>query len=506
MEKKSKEQSEFEKAEYDKEYNRASLWQLSAYPAAIFGHNTFMMLMIFVSYYAAGIVGLGTVVASLVISGSRIFDGITDPILGFFLDRTSGKFGKIRPFLLAGYVTMSVATIVMFFTTHLVPEGIRLVYFIFLYAIYIIGYTFSGVSQNSGMAILTNDPKQRPVIGGVGAVYKIVLTSLLTMYLSLYLAPKHGGFNNASFFQEFVITAVLIAGIGYSLAIIGIWSKDRIENFGVGTEESEKVRVKDIWPILKGNRPLQLFIVSAAADKLALQTHGNQVLPVMLYGIIIGNYGMHGQMSMPALVVNLLMLFFGIGYARKAGTKKGFVLATWGCLITYTCLFLLLWLGDPTQIGFDNLGFMTIAFVALMLLSGAFIFLSAGLTQPMLPDITDYETYKSNRFVPGIIATTYSFIDKTVSSFAQTIVGLTMAAIGFKTVFPDIDTPYSDSIFWATMFLWAGTVMIAWTISLIAMKFYPLDNEKMIEIQSELNARRAKNEANLIEIDASKTV
>ncbi|MBU7595754.1 MFS transporter [Metabacillus halosaccharovorans] len=508
MEKKdiSKEQSKIEKAEYNKDFNRASLWQLIAYPASIFGHNTFMMLMIFVSYYAAGIVGLGTVVASVVLTGSRVFDAITDPIVGFFIDRTKGKFGKIRPFLLAGYVIMSIVTIVMYFTAHLVPEGMRLVYFIFLYVLYILGYTFSGVSQNAGMSILTNDPKQRPVIGGVGAVYKIILTSLLTMYLSLYLAPKHGGFNNVSFFQEFVITAVLIAAIGYALPIMAIWSKDRIQNFGIDAKDSQKISLKDIWPILKGNRPLQLFILSAASDKLALQTHGNQVIPVMLYGIIIGNYAMHGQMSMPSMVINLIMLFFGIGYARKAGTKKGYVFAVWGCIITYACLFLLLWLGDPTQIGFDNWGFMTIAFVGLMLLSGAFIFLASGLTQPMLPDITDYEVIRSGRFVPGVIATTFSFVDKAVSSLSQTIVGLTMAAIGFKAAFPDIDTPYSESIFWAAMFLWGGTVMIGWIISIIAMKFYPLTMERMEEIQEEINARRAKEEDHSIDIDASKTV
>lgn len=490
---KAKGQKVTETADLEQKYNRAKTWQLICYPAGVLGQKLFMALMMLVSYYAAGIVGLGTVIASLVITGSRFFDGITDPIVGFLLDRSKGKYGKVKPFVIFGYLIMSISTIVMFFTTHLVPNSMRLIYFIIVYAFYILGYTFASISKWSGLAIITNDPKQRPVLGGIEAAYTTVFMSLFSMYNSLYLVPKYGGFNNPHFFQEIVITVVGVAGVLYALCVAAIWSKDRMENIVAKTESSQKVRLKDMWHVLKGNRALQIFVLSVTSDKLAMQTHSNQVVIVMLYGIVIGNFAMSGQMAMPAIIVNLLMIFFGIKWARKVGTKRGFVAATWGCIITYVLLFLLLWLGDPTQIGFDKLGFMTIAFVILMLLSGAFIYLSTGLVSPLIPDIVDYETYRTGRFVPGIISTTYSFVDKMVSSLAQTIVGLTLAAIGFKAAFPDVNTPYSETIYWVTMFLYIGTVLIAWIITIIAMKFYPLTKEKMIEIQGELNARREKN-------------
>jgi len=483
-----KEQKAKENAEREKKFNRAKMWQLILFPAGGFSQGVFMGLMMLVSYYAAGIVGLGTVVASIVITGTRIFDSVTDPLVGLILDKTKGKYGKVRPFFLAGYLLMSVSTLLMFFTAHLVPEGIKLVYFILLYVFYIIGYTCTGVANLSGQAIITNDPKQRPILGGFQTTYTTVYFAFFGMYLSLYLVPKHQGFNNASLFHEFVITTVILSGVLVTLGIIAIWSKDRIENFGTG--EVNNTSIKDMWQVLKGNRPLQLFILSATSDKIALQTQSNQVIGVMLYGIIIGNYAMSGQMAMPGLVVNLLMVYFGIRYAMKFGTRKGYISSVWGCIIVYLLLFFLLWLGDPTQIGFDNIGFMTIAFVILALAGPAFILLSSGLTFPMIPDIVDYETYKTGRFVPGIISTTYSFIDKMVSSLSQTIVGVILAGIGFKAAFPDVDTPYSDSIFWAAMFLNIGMVIIGWVISLIAMKFYPLTKERMEEIQEELTARR----------------
>lgn len=468
-------------------YRRAKTWQIFLYPAGATASSAFMFLMILVSYFAAGVVGLGTVVTSMLLTSFRVFDGINDPIIGLFIDKTNGKFGKVRPFIILGFVLMAGAVLLMYFTAHLVPSGIRIVYFALVYILYEIGNTFYGVARGAGAPILTNDPKQRPLMGGLEAVYNAVFFALGSIYLSSYLAAKHGGLNNAALFQEFAVTVVVFASLLMPLTLIAIWSKDRIENFGTG--KPVKITFKDMWPILKGNRPLQLFIVAASVDKLSIQISSNQVVNVMLFGIVIGNFALLGSFQTLALIPNILIILFGIRYAAKLGTKRAFIASTWLAVITYTLMFLLLWLGEPAQIRFDHWGFMTVAFTLLYIIGAGSRLLTTGLISPMLPDIVDYETYRSDRFTPGIIATIYSLIDKNVSSLAQAVVGVIMALIGFKAAFPDVNTPYSDSIFWATVFLYSGVLVIGWGASLIAMKFYRLDKERMAEIQRELAAR-----------------
>lgn len=494
-----KEQRALEIAEREKKFRRAKKWQILLFPTIGTAHNAFMFLMMLVSFYAAGIVGLGTVVASMVLTGTRIFDGITDPIVAVIADKTEGKHGKVRPLIIMAYLIMSAAVLILFFTTHKVPEGMRLIYFIAVYCIYIIGYTISSIVGPIGKTIITTDPEQRPVLGGTEAIYNSVYFALASVYLSKYLAPKHGGYNNETFFHELTITTIIIAGIFYVISFIAIRESDRIENFGVGANKQHKVSIKNMWKVLKGNRPLQVFILAATTDKLSMQAAGNQVVPILLFGIIIGNYWMFGTMQTIALVPNILLLLIGMRYAKKFGTKQAYVAATWACIVIYTSWFFLLWLGDPTQIDLNNIGFMTIAFITLHLLGGGARMISTGLVQPMLPDITDYETHKSGKFVPGTISATYSFIDKMVSSFSQTIVGLTLSFIGFKAAFPDINTPYSNNIFWATMFLDYGILMFAWIASLIAMKFYPLTKERMEEIQADLDIRRKENDLSNLE-------
>lgn len=489
LKKPAKQQKAIIKAEREKMYRRAKGWELALYPIGGFGHNAFMFLMGLVSYYAAGIVGLGTVIASIVITGSRVMDAVTDPIIGIILDKTNGKYGKVRPALLIAYLIMAASTLLLFFTNHLIPDALKLVYFIGLYMVFIVGYALSQISLNIGNAILTNDPEQRPLFGGLTMIYTMVFYTAASVYLSFYLTGKYGGYTQVGLFQEMTISTVILAGVGYAFAIIGISSKDRPEHYGAG-QHSEPLKLKEIWPLLKSNRPLQMFVVSASIDKLSLQIAGNQIVNVMLFGIVLGNYSLLGTTNAIGMIPNILILMFGIRYSMKFGSKKGFVIATWACLISYSLLFLLLWLGDPNQIRMENMGFMTISFLFLYLIGGALRYVGSGLMMPMLADVIDYSMYKTNRFAPGLISSVYAFIDKAVSSLQQTFIGVMLAFIGFKTAFPDVDTPYSGKIFWMTMFLSIGIMLLAWIISLIAMRFYELDKARMVEIQAEIEARR----------------
>lgn len=480
-----------ERVKQEGKYRRAKIWQMAFFAANNTATNAFMFLMMNVAYFATGVVGLGTVIVSTLITGTRIFDGITDPIIGLWIDKTDGKYGKFRPFMLMGYVIMSISTGLMFFTNQHVPENMRLIYFIVLYVIYIIGYTFQTAVTKSGQSVITTDPSQRPLFSTFDISYTSAFFAGIMIYVSSYLVPKYGGFNSQGLFHEFSLTIMLLSGILTTLAIIGIWSSDISENFGTG--KAVKITFKDMVTILKGNRPLQMLIVAASTDKLGQQIATNSIVMVVVFGVIIGDFTLYGALAGLMMIPNLIVVLFGTGYAAKFGTRKGYIVSTWLAMIAFTGMFLLLWLGDPTQIRLGNWNFMTIAFLLTYVLGSGVRTLSGGLVIPMIPDVTDYETYKTGRYAPGVMGTIFSFVDKMISSFAQTLIGVTLAMVGFKEVFPDIDTPYSDELFWVGSFLFIGTLMIAWIISLVAMRFYPLTKEKMQEIQTELQRRREEN-------------
>lgn len=106
----------------------------------------------------------------------------------------------------------------------------------------------------------------------------------------------------------------------------------------------------------------------------------------------------------------------------------------------------------------------------------------------MVADCSDYETYRSGRYVPGIMGTLFSLVDKLVSSLGSTIVGVAVAMIGIQTL-PDSNTPYAEGMHGVVIILFCVVPMIAWIATLIAMKGYTLTGAKMKEIQA-VNAAR----------------
>ena len=471
------------------QYNDAKPWQIGFFALNNTATNLYLFLFMFISYYATGVAGLLVVVVSTVITFSRVWDGFTDPIIGFLIDRTETKLGKFRPFMIIGNIMLATLSGLMIFTTHLLPEGFRLIYFIVLYGIYIFGYTFQTACTKAAQTVLTNNPKRRPMFTLFDGIFNTGLFIGGQMFIASYLVPKHGGFN-MGFFTQAWLSVAIISGVFTVLAVIALWNKDVKENWGNATE---KIHIREYWPIIKKNRPLQMLIISASTDKLAGLTKTNAVTTVIIFGILMGNYALSGKLMMITAIPTIIITYLGIGFAKKMGIKKAYVGATWLSIILSVALFIYMKAIDMTTISIEPVNVQTIIFLALLSLLGGTVAVGGNIVIPMIADCADYENYVSGKFIPGMLGTIFSFIDKLVSSVSTAIIGFMVAMFGFKEAFPTVDTPYSTELFWMGMFFYLGMPILGWLASLIAMKFYTLDAEKMHEVQMVLAKRKQDN-------------
>ena len=317
------------------------------------------MLVASISYFLIGIVGVGVVLAGSIVTIMRVWDGVTDPFVGYVVDRTNGKFGKNRPFIVAGQVIMFLSTFIMFRMLPSIPQGIRFVAFIIIYAVYIVGYTCQCVVTKSAQSCLTNDPKQRPMFSMFDSVYNIALMSLFfPVYQAGTLVPKFtittanaadkiaamvaknpnlanvlttgedgiqtlSAFYNPEMWQYMQLVFAAMSAVFACFAIVGLWRKDRLKYFGTG--KVVKVGLKDYADVLAHNRGIQMLVVAAGSDKLALQCTSNSAVTICLFGVICGNYAFNASNSAITSIPIMLFSVFGIGYiARQLGQKKCF--------------------------------------------------------------------------------------------------------------------------------------------------------------------------------------
>lgn len=470
--------------------NQAKVWQIAFFAANNLATNCYAVLMMYVSYFANGVAGFAISTVAILLTSLRIFDGITDPIVGALIDRTDTKFGKFRPFIILGNLILMSSVFLIFYSTPKISnDSVSFVFFVVIYMIYVIGYTLQTAVTKAGQSVLTNDPKQRPLFALFDTFMVLAVFGLTPVYVSTVLAKKHGGLGTMGLFNDLVPKVIILSAVCTLLAVIGIWEKDRTEFFGTGA--TAKVKVKDYLEVIKKNRALQMLIVAACSDKLALGVAGNATVGIMLYGIFFGDYAMAGLLSLAGLLGGVLITVVGVGIARKVGQKKAYLTFTKLALTCYSLITALLLFSRPGQISISNIGLSTIIFLILYIIGYGSYMVAGNLSIPMIADCTDYETYLSGRYIPGMIGTLFSFVDKLLNSLSSSIVGFSVIFIGFK-VLPDLDTPFSNSIKYLAILLFCGLPILAWITSIVAMKYYPLDKEMMETVQASIVETKAR--------------
>ena len=481
--------------------NRAKLYQLALFPMNNGATNVYFVLILsYIATFGNTVLAIATLFATSMITFMRVFDAITDPIIGAMMDRTDGKFGKFRPFMVIGNAIMAVSAIALYIFTPMIPasmQWLRYVMFVLLYAIWVIGYTFQTSVTRSAQSVLTNDPKQRPLF----TIFNTI-GSMAGMGLMQVLAPiirsNVGDYNTPDFYAFFAPIGIVISIVLTILAVIGIWEKDNSKYFGIGGGNQEKTKVSEYIAIVKSNKPMQRLMVAGGTCKLALSIATNMTVLCMLYGCMMGNYdGLYLPMMVLGYVFSVPFFVLSVNTSQKQGQKASlqrYVGVALACYVVVLILLIMWKPGNPAvtlSILGENglsLNLYTIVFIIFFGLGYGAYYATADMPIPMVADCADYETYRSGKYIPGIMGTLFSLVDKLVSSLSATVVGIAVTMIGLENL-PVAETPYAEGMNIVVIVLFCIIPMAAWALTLWAMKGYELSGPRMKEIQA-INAVR----------------
>ena len=89
-----------------------------------------------------------------------------------------------------------------------------------------------------------------------------------------------------------------------------------------------------------------------------------------------------------------------------------------------------------------SINLYTILFIAFFGIGYGAYYATADMPIPMVADCSDYETYRSGNYIPGIMGTLFSLVDKLVSSLSATVVGVAVSFIGLESLPTQYD-PYT---------------------------------------------------------------
>ncbi|MCD8018872.1 MAG: MFS transporter [Clostridiales bacterium] len=166
--------------------------QKVAYGIGMSGGNVMSVLMsnFITAYYTDSALIAATAIATMMVV-ARLFDGVSDFVMGSIVDRTNTKIGKARPWLFAAAPLMMVGIILILNVPAGWADGMKLVYayvtYIFLNAIV---YTIFGISHTALLPRMTRDSKDRTLASTIAIILQnlaqiAAASGITVLYLNL---------------------------------------------------------------------------------------------------------------------------------------------------------------------------------------------------------------------------------------------------------------------------------------------------------------------------------
>ena len=480
------------------QYRKAPIWQMVIGMANNGVGVAFYLLMGFASMIAGQGYGIVAAVAGILLTCMRIFDGVTDTLIAALFEKFNPKKGKIRIFMIFGWALCITACFMLYSWCTGKADGIAgILLFLFCYFLFIMGYTFNGVGGGTVGIVMVNDPTQRPMMGVIGTIYSYCVPIIFTNITTFVILPKYDNQYNSAMFSEMIAWYAGITLIFLIMACIGVSKVDIQETFATikdGKKSEEKTSIKDMLAVLKDNKNVQMYMLTGVSDKLAQTVAGQGVIGNLLGGVLIGSYE---ATTMAGNFSTIIGIFFAFGsgiFVAKWGAKKSTTVWSWIniALAVGTVGFFLL-LGGVT--GMPKIGQMWsipfFIYVVICIVRGGALMALTTTGSAMRADIVDYEYERSGKYMPAVVAGVYSLIDKFVSSFGITIAMICISFVGYSgTEVPQMGDEATPGRFWMCMFLTLGLPIIGWLCNVIAMKFYDLSKERMVEVQKNLEERK----------------
>lgn len=569
--------------------NRAKQWQIALFPFNNAATNVYFAFYTYFTYYAimyltgstAGALAGTIVSASLVLIVStftsifvplmRVFDGITDPILGGIMDKTRSRFGKFRPFMIIGNIMLAFSLLIMMVFFRALPDSvsaIRWVVYIVAYVIYVLGYTCQCAVTKAGQTCLTNDPKQRSqfviwnMIGQLGSIVLVnvmaggVLTNeaicekglmvyesssgkyisdiiaeltvnggndvligklnALSLDPNVLYAYNYGAAYGPTFYNIMVPFVIVVSAIYTIMAIAAISSKDRPEFWGVSNESA---KLRDYVGIIKHNKEIRWLVLSSGLNKLASTVATSGTVAFLVFGCLMGDYnGLFIPFYVLCFIFMGLFFLWGAKTAGAKGQKRGVSQFTLLAILFYIGVLIMLCIFDPDNAathlslfsmegGFHlTINAYTVFFIILYGCGYGAFNCCDQMTIPMVADCTDYETYRSGKYVPGIMGTIFSLIDKVISSLQTLLLQIFIVFLvpGLNAL-PVEGTPYMDGMKLSAIICFCLLPMAAWAVTVFCMTRYRLSGKKLEEIQAVNAVRKAAVAGGMSMDEAMKT-
>lgn len=448
----------------------------------------FFTLLTYMSYLANVGYGITVIVSGIILTNTRIFDGLIDPLLALLIDRFRSPFGKLRFFLALGWIIRALAIYLLFVVG--IDYQLGVFYFVCIYLLFIVGSSMADISGSMIGAVLTNDPKQRGILQLISTLYSYLTPLLTILYITLVLLPKYNNIYSAELLTNLALKLLPLTLFFTILSILSLSKIDTPERF-IGFNENfqlEKVGWKDVFDILIRDRSFQKLLASSIFTKFSQQISGQTIVTTLLYGIVLGNYQLGTILNTISLLPSLFIGLFILRYIEKFGAKKVSLYSMSANISILLMLALSVFFSRPDS-SIQNLFFASV-FCILQLLSNASNMTVIITTGILKNDMVDFELYRTGKYFPAVINGVFNFVDQFISSTTTLVIAGTISFVGYQDTTPQPSDSLTNEKKLITLLLCFGFPILCNVVSVLILRNLRMDKFEMQYVQQRIFYKR----------------
>ena len=439
------------------------------------GGITWKIMSIAFPLFFTNVFGLTVADTATLMLIARMFDVVTDPLMGSLADRTQSRWGTYRPWLIFGAIPFGLIFALLLFTPEFGPMGKR-IYAYSLYLLMMAMYTAVNVPYGSLLGVMTDDDNEKNQFSSyrmVGAYAMGFITLFTFPYIIKFIGGEKladGTYTVEAQQHQYAIIGVIfgiIAAVG-TLAC-GLLTKERLKPI-----RAEKFSFKPFADLFKNKPWIYLTLIGIC-------TNFFNGFRYAVAGYLM-EYCLHGDVTVSGLIINYTvfmtfgevtcMIFGGLSpkFTQWMGSKrKAFTVAAIICAVFSTLFFFIP--QDPAYIR---------VLVAIVILTSVGIGLYSPLLWSMYADVADYATEKNGTSSTGLIFSSGTMAQKFGTAISGSLVALLLGISGFvsgtdpvtgKTTVTISDMEAVREMIWALFSLFPAFIVL---IMLYLLYKYPI--------------------------------
>lgn len=426
----------------------------------------FQAVSVLLLRYLTDYLGIAAVVAGLLISASKIFDAIIDPLVGALSDRTRSRWGRRRPYLLLGGALCAISFLLMFHIPPLPDQTMRIVLVELVLLLFAAGYAFFNIPYLAMPPEMSSSPHERTYLISfrVGA---IAIGSVFASFVGpMIIEAGGGGVSGHKLMAASVATLVTVA----SLACFLMTGKARYVAEAKKSEHSLGTQFR----LAVQNKPFVTLVLVKLAQLLGAGVTF-AITPFLFIQILKSDYPTMGYYFLTYFVAMIVGQPFFVWLCRRYG-KKPVYLGVAPVMIAVTLSWLLAGPGDHL--------FWTLARgAALGFIGGSTLLIIQG----MLPDTIRYDSIRSGMNREGVLAGVYTTIEKLAGALSAGVTGIILGAFGYiASTGQDVVQPESAI---RAIYMVASMPAFCMVVSCLFMLRYHLTEEMLMTAEDAAGAQ-----------------